>query len=273
MISFPNAKLNLGLNIVRRRTDGYHDLATVFYPIPLEDALEFIDTPPKTPTHGIRLHQSGLSLDGDASDNLVVKAYRLLAADYPLPPLTAYLRKNIPSGAGLGGGSSDGAFMLRMLVERYRLDVDAAALESYASRLGADCAFFLRNRPVYAEGIGNRFTPFTIDLSGYGLLVVRPDVFVSTREAFARVVPHERPTDIRDVLRRPVGEWRDALVNDFEPSVFAAHPVLSEWKDALYRSGARYASMSGSGSALFGLYAPDSPLPRLGAPFEWSVRL
>lgn len=264
MLTFPNAKINLGLNITEKRPDGYHNLETVFYPIPLEDALEIVPAPPAATAHPCTLHIYGQALGGDPDDNLVVKAYRLLAASHPLPPVDVHLLKHIPSGAGLGGGSSDAAFMLKLLNRYYAIGLTDDQLEDYATRLGADCAFFVRNRPVFAQGIGNIFSPISLTLSGYGLCLVKPDIFVSTRDAFAHVRPHRPDMSPRDIVLLPVEEWRGRLVNDFEASVFPQFPRIAWIKDELYRRGAVYASMSGSGSSVFGLFAPGQELPTDG---------
>ena len=257
MITFPNAKINLGLNIIKKRPDGYHDLETVFYPVPIEDALEI--TPHKDKEKGgkCRLHPSGMPVEGCADDNLVVKAYRLLDADFDLPPIDVHLYKHIPSGAGLGGGSADAAFMLKMLDKLFALHLTTEQLEGYASRLGADCAFFIGNRPVFAEGIGNVFTPITLSLEGYWIGIVKPDVFVSTREAFAGIVPRKPEVSLKDVVRQPVETWRELMANDFEESIFRLHPAIAEVKQEMYRLGAVYASMSGSGSAVYGLFREE----------------
>ena len=258
MLTFPNAKINLGLNIVEKRPDGYHNLETVFYPIPLEDALEI--TPlPKDTGKTCQWTQTGLPLDGKEEDNLVMKAYRLLDEYHPLPALRIHLHKHIPSGAGLGGGSSDAAYMLKMLNEQRQLNLNEDQLEAYASRLGADCAFFIRNQPIYAEGIGNQFTPVTLSLRGYHLLVVKPSIFVSTREAFAHVRPHRPAKNLKDIISQPVDTWKDTMINDFEESIFPQYPAIQNIKEAMYRQGAIYASMSGSGSSVYGLFKEEPP--------------
>lgn len=262
MITFPNAKINLGLNIVGKRADGYHNLQTVFYPIPLTDALEIEQ---KLPNGDERytLHQSGVEIAGDPQSNLVVKAYELLASHYELPPIDIYLYKHIPSGAGLGGGSADAAFMLKLLTQRFELKIDTDCLERYAATLGADCAFFIRNAPTYAEGIGNIFSPISLSLQGYKLVLVKPNVFVSTKEAFAYVKPQTPVYDLKETIAMPITSWRERLSNDFELSVFKQFPSLAQIKDELYNMGAIYAAMSGSGSSLFGIFAPDAILPEL----------
>lgn len=261
MITFPNIKINLGLSITEKRPDGYHNLETVFYPVALEDALEIrtnLEAQQK-----FTLHQHGMEIAGNPENNLVVKAYLLLDKEFHLPPVEIHLYKHIPSGAGLGGGSSDAAFMLKLLNEHYNLQLSDKQLEDYAATLGADCAFFIKNTPTYAEGIGNIFSPIELSLKGYRIMIVKPDVFVSTREAFANIRPHRPEYPVREVIRRPVAEWKDTLINDFEASVFPQYPVIGEIKEELYHQGAIYASMSGSGSSVFGLFAADTTLPEI----------
>lgn len=261
MIVFPNIKINLGLSITEKRPDGYHNLETVFYPVALEDALEIRALPEADKK--ITLHQYGMEIAGNPEDNLVAKAYSLLDKEFHLPPVEIHLYKHIPSGAGLGGGSSDAAFMLKLLNGHFHLNLSEEQLEIYAATLGADCAFFIKNKPVYAEGIGNIFSPIELSLKGYQIMIVKPDVFVSTREAFANIHPHHPEYPVKEVIRRPVAEWKDILINDFEASVFPQHPVIGEIKQELYNQGALYASMSGSGSSVFGLFAPDAALPEI----------
>lgn len=261
MITFPNIKINLGLSITEKRPDGYHNLETVFYPVALEDALE-IRTNPEA-QQKFTLHQHGMEIAGNPENNLVVKAYLLLDKEFHLPPVEIHLYKHIPSGAGLGGGSSDAAFMLKLLNEHYKLQLSDNQLEDYAATLGADCAFFIKNTPTYAEGIGNIFSPIELSLKGYRIMIVKPDVFVSTREAFANIRPHRPEYPVREVIRRPVAEWKDTLINDFEASVFPQYPVIGEIKEELYHQGAIYASMSGSGSSVFGLFAAGTTLPEI----------
>lgn len=255
MITFPNAKINLGLNIVEKRPDGYHNLETVFYPVPIEDALEVNIL--NESGRKFRLHQAGLEIEGEAENNLVVKAYKLLDEQFDLPPVEIHLFKHIPSGAGLGGGSSDAAYMLKLLNEKFCLKLTEETLEEYAARLGADCAFFIRNTPTYAEGIGNLFSPIRLSLKGYRILLVKPDLFVSTREAFSRIRPRRQATPLREVIERPIEEWKELMTNDFEESVFPQFPAIGELKEKLYRQGALYAAMSGSGSSVFGLFSPE----------------
>lgn len=262
MLTFPNAKINLGLNITEKRPDGYHNLETVFYPIPIEDALEITELQ-GAPGEKFRLHQAGLEIAGEADNNLVVRAYKLLDEQFHLPPTDIHLFKHIPSGAGLGGGSADAAFMLKLLNEQFGLALTDDALEEYAARLGADCAFFIKNRPVYAESIGNLFSPITLSLKGYRLWLVKPDIFVSTRDAFARIKPRRPQASLREIVKLPVEEWKACMVNDFEESVFPQFPAIGEIKEEMYRQGAIYASMSGSGSSVYGLFKADAEVPEV----------
>lgn len=256
MITFANAKINIGLHIVGRRDDGFHDLETVFYPVPLRDALEVIV--PGHPAGDIRLIQSGITIEGEVEQNLVVKAYRLLRRDFDLLPVEVYLQKHIPSGAGLGGGSSDAAYMLKLLNDMFGLSLSPEMLEEYASALGADCPFFIRNQPVYAEGTGNLFSPISLSLKGYRLVIIKPDVFVSTREAFGGVIPRKPAYSLKDAIEKPVEEWRLLLKNDFEESVFLKFPVIGEIKKRLYGQGALYAAMTGSGASVYGIFKPNT---------------
>lgn len=258
MITFPCAKINLGLNIVSKRPDGYHNLETVFYPIPLTDALEIKYMDEKFPSESpCDLKITGNDIDCNEEDNLVIKAYQLLAADFQLPRVHAHLVKRIPTQAGLGGGSSDAAYMIRLLDERFRLNIGIPEMERYAAKLGADCAFFITADPSYAEGIGDVLMPADVPgagLGGYYLAVVKPSVAVSTRDAYAAIVPKIPAKCCRDIVRQPIETWKDELVNDFEVPIFAMHPELAAIKQSLYDVGAVYAAMSGSGSALFGIF-------------------
>lgn len=261
MIVFPCAKINLGLNIVSKREDGYHNLETVFYPIPLYDALEIKYMDEKFPSQvACDLKVTGNAVECDEQNNLVVKAYNLLAEDYKLPRVHAHLYKHIPSQAGLGGGSSDAAFMIRLLDERFRLNIGNPEMEKYAARLGADCAFFIEAEPAYAEGIGDELMPVDGpkgNLNGYYLAIVKPDIAVSTKEAYAAITPTATSKRCREIVRQPIETWKEELVNDFEAPIFKLHPELAEIKEKLYQQGAKYAAMSGSGSALFGIFETE----------------
>ena len=256
MIIFPIAKVNLGLNVVERRPDGYHNLQTVFYPVGIQDALEIFPMAEDFPSEvDCDIKVSNIPIEGDEQRNLVVRAYQLLKQDFPnLPRLHVHLYKGIPTQAGMGGGSSDASAMLRLLNTSFQLNLSDEKLISYASKLGADCAIFILTRPAYAEGIGEKLYPMDIDLSGWYMAVVRPNIPVPTKEAFARIKPHFPQKCCRDIVMQPVETWKEELVNDFEESVFALHPELTAIKERLYQLGATYAAMSGSGSALFGLF-------------------
>ena len=248
-------KINLGLNVVERRPDGYHNLQTIFYPVPLYDELTIREKDSLIMDGEDTLTLGGNPLEGEVWDNLVLRAVRLLRQEgFPIPPLNIDLRKVIPSGAGLGGGSSDAACMVTSLTRLYGLPLSEEQMERLVSKLGADCPFFVNPRPLYAEGIGDVFTPISLDLSGWYLMLVKPEVHVSTREAYAGVHPHQPGYSLLDVVKQPVGAWASRMVNDFEESIFFNHPLLSEIKEELYRQGAAYASMSGSGSTIFGLF-------------------
>ena len=255
MITFPIAKINLGLNVVEKRADGYHNLQTVFFPVPLLDALDVQEMGAEFPSqYDCDLKVSNIHIDGDEQRNLVVRAYNLLKQDFPdMPRVHAHLYKGIPTQAGMGGGSSDCGFMITLLNKMFNLGLSDEQMIQYAARLGADCAFFILNKPCYAEGIGEKLQPIQLSLSGWYLSLVRPDIPVSTREAFALIKPHYPEFNCKEVVQLPVEEWRGKLTNDFEDSVFAVHPELDAVKNRLYQLGATYAAMSGSGSTLFAL--------------------
>lgn len=266
MLVYPNAKINIGLHVVEKRPDSYHNLKTVFYPIPLCDELQVETCTDTQGTNSCTLEVSGLNVAGASDDNLVTKAYRMLQADFELPAVQVRLHKVIPMGAGLGGGSSDGAFMLRVMNELAGLQLSDEQLEQYAARLGADCAFFIRNKPVMATGIGNVFHPISLSLKGYWLVLVKPEIFVSTKVAFAGLTPKYPEVDLPTLVNRTPDTWRSAVYNDFEKTVFAEFPAISQIKEQLYRSGAIYASMSGSGSTVYALF--DKPVAELETMFD-----
>jgi 4-diphosphocytidyl-2-C-methyl-D-erythritol kinase len=256
MISFPIAKINLGLNVVEKRPDGYHNLQTVFYPVPIKDALEVQVMDEAFPSdYDCDLKVTNITIEGDEQRNLVVRAYQVLKQDFPtLPRIHTHLWKGIPTQAGMGGGSSDCAYMMLLLNQQFQLGLTDEQLIEYAAKLGADCAFFILSRPCYAEGIGEKLQPIDLSLSGYYIAVVRPDIPVPTKEAFSRIRPHYPAQNCRETVMQPIDTWRDTLINDFEESVFALHPEIGDIKQRLYDMGATYAAMSGSGSALFGLF-------------------
>lgn len=262
MITFPLAKINLGLNVVERRPDGYHNLQTVFMPVPLTDALEVHEMDAAFPSEvDCDLKVTNIAVEGDEQRNLVVRAYNMLKSEFPdMPRVHAHLRKDIPTQAGMGGGSSDCAAMLLLLNRMFSLGLTQQQLIDRAAQLGADCPIFILNRPAYAEGIGEKLTPIELSLQDYYLAIVRPNIPVPTKEAFSRITPHMPAKNCLDIVRQPIDTWRHELVNDFEESVFALHPEIGAVKQRLYDLGAVYAAMSGSGSALFGIFKKEPAL-------------
>jgi len=253
MLLFPNAKINLGLSVTEKRPDGYHNLLTVFYPIGLSDILEFVEDP-KLQRGQCSLTLTGLGVDGDPVNNLCSIAYRLLYDDYDLPGISAHLHKVIPVGAGLGGGSSDAAFMLRGIRHFFELSITDEKLGEYASRLGSDCAFFIRNLPVSASERGNKFRDLRLSLDDYYLALICPPIHIRTSEAYSRVIPAVPEKTPERIVHLPVKDWKGELKNDFEKSIFSLYPEIAGIKDKLYSMGALYASMSGSGSSVFGIF-------------------
>ena len=248
MIVFPNAKINIGLNVVSRREDGYHNLETIFFPVKLADALEFAEAEKTT------LSTSGIQINGDPEENLILKAYRLLQSDFNLPPLQFHLHKVIPFGAGLGGGSSDAAFTLKMLNDYFGLKIAQQKLEIYAAQIGADCPFFILNKPVFATGIGNKFHNIELNLADYEIVILKPEINVSTPEAYKNVIPRNPKFRLTEIVKTPVSQWKNLIVNDFEKSIFPKYPQIADLKQLLYNLGADFSSMSGSGSAVFGIF-------------------
>lgn len=250
MITFPNAKINLGLNVTERRPDGYHNIETVFVPVAVTDTLEIV---PAAEGRTTTLATYGRPVECEPEKNLVMKAARLMQRQYGVPEVEIHLTKVIPHGAGLGGGSSDATFTLLMLNEMYGLGLDDETLARLAATLGADCPFFVYNRPMLATGIGDQFAPVDLDLKGKWLYLVKPPVYVPTAQAYAGIRPAAPATSLADDLRLPVEQWQGRVKNDFEPSVFALHPELADIKERLLRAGAEYAAMSGSGSSMFAI--------------------
>jgi len=265
MITFPNAKINLGLDITERRADGYHNIETVFYPISITDALEMV----KTDGAEYEFHQSGIVVDAPIEKNLITKAYRLLQKDFELPAVEVFFHKAIPFGAGLGGGSADAAFMLKMLNELAELRLTDEQLEAYAAKLGADCAFFIKNKPVFAYGIGDKFKNINLSLKGKYIVLAKPSVGVSTAEAYAGIIPQKPNVSLFDVVQNePISEWKKYVKNDFEKSVFQKYPQIGEVKELFYQKGALYASMSGSGSSVYGIFECEQQIS-LPSCFVW----
>ena len=262
MVSFPNAKINLGLNILSKRSDGYHNISSCFLPVGWRDALEII------PASDFCFTSSGLSIPGDSSANLCVKAYELLKTDYDLNAVHIHLHKSIPMGAGLGGGSADGAFALKMLNDIFELNLATVQLQRYAKQLGADCPFFIENKPTLVSGIGEIFEEVELSLDGVHVVIVNPGIHVPTKIAFAKVSPSIPEMSVAIILETDDHLWQSRLKNDFEPSVFESYPQIEEIKYSLYKMGAFYASMTGSGASVFGLFRPGAMIDQISTSFS-----
>lgn len=258
MISFPNAKINLGLNIIERRTDGFHNIETVFYPVQWCDVLEII--PDADAKKSTSFKNSGIKMYSISQENLCLRAYRLLAEKYNLPPVKMHLHKIIPVGAGLGGGSADAAFALIALNKIFDLKLTEEQLQDHASELGSDCAFFLKNKPVFASGKGNKFEELKLSLKNYFITMVKPKVHISTAKAYQHVTPKKPASSLKELIKQPVTKWKDIIHNDFEKSIFEEFAVIRNIKAKLYSNGAIYASMSGSGSCVFGIFKEEKDL-------------
>jgi 4-diphosphocytidyl-2-C-methyl-D-erythritol kinase len=281
VVVFPNCKINLGLHVVRKREDGYHDMETIFYPLPLRDALEIVNRQsafakatadkPEAQSEPVILHMSGLPVQGKAADNLCIKAYNLLKKDHPqLTDIDMYLHKAIPMGAGLGGGSADGAFTLQLLNEKFQLGIPREKLLDYSLQLGSDCPFFIINKPCYATGRGELLQSIQRDLSDYSFLVVHPGIHINTGWAFSQLTPAPSTQSLKEIIQQPVASWQNVLKNDFEAPVCKQHPEMQAIKENLYNAGALYASMTGSGSCFFGIF-PKEQLPAIQWPAHYAV--
>jgi 4-diphosphocytidyl-2-C-methyl-D-erythritol kinase len=287
MVAFPNCKINLGLNIIRKRCDGYHDLETVFYPVPLTDALEIVkddvssfkikdksSTKPLTVDRRpltVDFTSTGLPINGAENDNLCVKAYQLLKQDFPdLPAVKMHLHKVIPMGAGLGGGSADGAFALQLLNNKFQLQLTLEQLISYALKLGSDCPFFIINQPCFATKRGENMQPIHLDLSAYQLVLVNPQIHIGTGWAFNNITPQVPETSIQTVIQQPIETWKEALVNDFQAPAIQQYPAIGVAIHQLYQQGAVYSAMTGSGSTVFGLFTKDTK-PQFAFPKNYFV--
>jgi len=257
MIVFPNAKINIGLNILNRRSDGYHNLETVFYPVQIKDALEVIEAPE------LSFSASGIEIPGHANENLCLKAWHLLSEDYNIPEVALHLHKGIPIGAGLGGGSADAAFFIKLMNEKFTLELTVEQMQAYARQLGADCAFFVRNEPVFAFAKGDEFEEVSLSLDNYFIVLVMPPVHVSTGEAYRGVKPAMPETSLKELVQLPVPNWKYHIKNDFEVSIFKNHPSIRGVKSALYEAGALYSSMSGSGASVYGIFNREVKLEDL----------
>lgn len=257
MLTFANAKINLGLFLTEKRADGYHNLQTVFYPIRINDVVELIDAEETS------MLIKGVDIPGDAGDNICIKAFKILQKDFDLPNQQIVLLKNIPVGAGLGGGSSDAAFLVKLVNQKFNLGLSVEQMEAYVRPLGADCAFFVKNKPTYAFAKGDEFEELSVDLSAYYLVLVKPPVHVSTAQAYSKVNVKQPSTSLKDLIHLPLQDWQAHIFNDFEPSVFQQYPQIEQIKTKLYQAGAKFALMSGSGSSVFGIFENEVKLPDL----------
>ena len=265
MVVFPFCKINLGLSVLSKRDDGYHNLDTCFYPVPWTDVLEIIIADQFSFT------TSGNDIPGDLQENLCVKAYQLLKSDFDLAPVSIHLHKIIPSEAGLGGGSSDAAQTLKMLDTIFSLDIPMNKLREYASVLGSDCTFFTQDKAMIGEGRGEILKEIDLSLKDSFMVIIKPDIHVSTREAFSGIIPKASGLPVAEILSLPVAQWRGLLSNDFEETVFRKHPALSLMKDRMYEAGALYASMTGTGSAIFGIFESEvEVLEQFPGGVKWS---
>ncbi len=259
MIIYPNAKINLGLHVIEKRPDGFHTIESVFYPVGWQDMLEVLPDPSKE--NGVHFSASGIVIPGDAKDNLCVKAYELISKDYPMPAVKVHLHKLIPIGAGLGGGSSDAAFFIKALNELFELNLAWGELHHYAKQLGADCSFFITNRPVLAEGKGDQLESIAVSLRGMFVVIVYPGIHVNTAGAYAGIKPVKPTIALENlIVETPVEKWKNVLVNDFEKTVFEKYPAIKVLKEKMYECGAIYSAMSGSGSAVFGVFEKEIDL-------------
>ena len=251
MISFPNAKINLGLQVVEKRSDGFHNIESVFYPVGLCDVLEVVESK----NSGADLTITGIDIPGDKNENLCLKAYRLLSQDHSLPGIEIHLHKVIPTGAGLGGGSSDAAFFIKLLNQKFELNISWGEMHHYAKQLGSDCSFFVTNRTAFVEGRGDSSEPISVDLNKYHIGIVHPGIHIETKVAYEGIIPKKPEHSLeKNILELPLAEWKDKIKNDFEEPLFLKYPLIEKIKKELYSHGAIYASMSGSGSAVFGIF-------------------
>ncbi len=272
MVNFPNCKINLGLNVIRKREDGYHDVETVFYPVDIYDALEVIKYD-DTRGEDVQFSTTGLLINGNSKDNLCIKAYQLLKKDFPhIGSVKMHLHKVIPMGAGLGGGSADAAFTLLLLNKKFQLNLSAYQLINYALQLGSDCPFFIINKPCFAQGRGEVLEEINVNLSEYQLLIVNPQIDISTRWAFSKIQPATPATSIKEIIQQPVETWRKQLTNDFEKPLMQYYPKLKLLKDELYKQGALCAGMSGSGSTFFGIFPKSEKIDTNIFPSEYFIR-
>ncbi len=250
MICFPNCKINLGLSVTEKRPDGFHNVETIMFPLPMFDIIEIIMSLDKKTS----FDTTGVNIGRDWENNLVYKAYQLLEQDFSLEAVKIHLHKALPMGAGMGGGSADAAYTIKLLNDLFDLKLSIEQMQAYAAKLGSDCAFFIKNEPVFAYGKGDKFEKIKVDLSNYHLVVIKPDIHISTPEAYSWITPEIKKTSLKKIIHLPINKWKDLLLNDFEKEVFARHPEIKLIKDDLYKTGAIYASMTGSGAAVCGIF-------------------
>jgi len=271
VLTYSNAKINIGLNIVEKRSDGFHNIETVFFPIGMKDAIEIADSKESSP---YTFSASGIPINIEAKDNIVVKAYELIRAKYDFPAQDIHLHKNIPFGAGLGGGSANAAYMIKLLNEKFNLGMSTEEMEDEVKKLGSDCAFFIKNEPAFAIEKGDKLNSIDLDLSGYHILLIKPDVHISTPEAYANISPQKPAISLKEIIKQPIETWKSIIKNDFEGSIFPKYPLLAEIKEELYEEGAIYAAMSGSGSSMFGLFKNEPKiLPQWEKHYCWKDKL
>jgi 4-diphosphocytidyl-2-C-methyl-D-erythritol kinase len=257
MICFPGIKINIGLSVLNKRCDGYHNIHSIFYPVTgYFDCIEIVES------DSFQLINSGISISGNDKDNLCYKAYEILKKDFNLPDITIRLLKRIPTGAGLGGGSSNASSTLKLLNDLFDLKLDNTALTNYAASLGSDCPFFIHNKPAYVSGRGNIIEPIDLDLNGYYLTIINPGFSISTRQAYENISPHYKKTDLKTSIKQPVSLWKYLILNDFEKYAFSNHPELTEIKKALYEAGGLFVSMTGSGSSVYAISENFFKLPQ-----------
>ena len=270
MIVFPNCKINLGLHILQKRNDGFHNLETIFYPLPIQDGLEIIQNDTKEPS--LEFTASGLPVDGALENNICYKAYYLLKQQFlQLPPIKMHLHKHIPMGAGLGGGSADGAYTLLILNKKFNLGLSESALIDLSLQLGSDAPFFIINKPAFASGRGEHLTPIDLDLSAYKFFIVNPKIHINTGWAFSQINPNDNRPSLKQLIQSPLTDWRELLTNDFEGPIAQRYPEIASIKDTLYQTGAIYAAMTGSGSTVYGIFNKDTDLRDLPFPEDYFV--
>ncbi|MFA6925079.1 MAG: 4-(cytidine 5'-diphospho)-2-C-methyl-D-erythritol kinase [Bacteroidales bacterium] len=269
MLTFPNAKINIGLNVLEKRNDGFHNIESVFYPLNLTDALEIIEDKKNKSKNKIKFTSSGLKCEGDEKNNLCVKTYSLIDNDFNLPPVQMHLHKNIPIGAGLGGGSSNAAFTIKLLNDIFKLNISVKQMQNYAAKLGSDCAFFIENKPAFCFKRGDEFEKIKLYLSKYCFVLINPGIHINTAKAYSNIITAKPKTSIKELIELPLSKWKDYIFNDFEKNIFVKYPQIKKIKDFFYKQGAVYSSMTGSGSSVYGIFDREIKLKNL--PSEYFI--